>query len=159
VSSSTIPYVFVVDDEPVIASTVAAIIRLHGYSAKSFTSPLEALDAVRARAPDLLISDVAMPLISGVDLAIQMRKLCPICKILLFSGQTPTCDLLKSARSRGHTFDLLLKPLPPTELLFEVERMVNGIAAIHAVSGETLSLEWPGWSLADGAACPVIGVQ
>jgi DNA-binding NtrC family response regulator len=134
VSSSTIPYVFVVDDELVIASTVAAILRRHGYSARSFTSPLEALDAVRTRAPDLLISDVAMPLISGVDLAIQMRKQCPTCKILLFSGQTTTCDCLESTRARGHTFDLLLEPVPPTELLFEVEKMVNGFVTMHAVS-------------------------
>lgn len=62
--------IFVVDDEAVIASTLAAILRLHGYSATAFTSPLEALAAAQLDAPDFLVSDVAMPVLSGVDLAI-----------------------------------------------------------------------------------------
>jgi pimeloyl-ACP methyl ester carboxylesterase len=71
VSSGSVARVFVVDDEPVIASTLAAILKLHGYSATSFTSPLEALAVARSKAPDLLISDVAMRGVSGIDLAIQ----------------------------------------------------------------------------------------
>jgi CheY-like chemotaxis protein len=53
--------IFVVDDEPVIASTLATILQMNGFSAKFFTSPLEALNAARSKAPDLLISDVTMP--------------------------------------------------------------------------------------------------
>jgi CheY-like chemotaxis protein len=141
VSSNSVPRVFVVDDEPVIASTLAAILKLHGYSATSFTSPLEALAAARSIAPDLLISDVAMPGISGVDLAIQMRAQYPTCKILLFSGQAGTVDLLEVARVQGHDFDLVLKPVPPTELLFEVGKMVNGTVAIHGVLPKTAKEE------------------
>jgi CheY-like chemotaxis protein len=126
--------VFVVDDEPVIASTLAAILKMHGYSATFFTSPVEALAAARLKAPDVLISDVAMPSISGIDLAIQMRAQDPACKILLFSGQAATFDLLEDARARGHDFDLLLKPVPPTELLFEVGKMVNGSVTMRAIS-------------------------
>jgi FixJ family two-component response regulator len=72
VSSSPVPRVFIVDDEHVIASTLAAILRMHGYSATFFTSPVEALATSRSGVPDLLISDVAMPGISGIDLATQM---------------------------------------------------------------------------------------
>jgi CheY-like chemotaxis protein len=67
-----------------------------------------------------------MPGISGIELAIQMRAQYPACKILLFSGQAATADLLEVARAQGHQFDLLLKPVPPTELLFEVAKMING---------------------------------
>ena len=133
-SSSSVPHVFVVDDEHVIASSLAAILKLHGYSATFFTSPREALAAARSIAPDLLISEVAMPSISGLDLAIQMRAQYPTCKILLFSGQPATFDLLEDARGKGHDFDLLLKPILPTELLFEVGKVVNGTPSIRAVS-------------------------
>jgi CheY-like chemotaxis protein len=136
VSSNSVPRVFVVDDEPVIASTLAAILKLHGYSATSFTSPVEALAAARSIAPDLLISDVAMAGISGIDLAIQMRAQYPTCKILLFSGQAATMDLLEDARVQGHDFDLLLKPVPPPDLLFEVGKLVNGTVAIRTVLPE-----------------------
>jgi CheY-like chemotaxis protein len=112
--------VFVVDDEHVIASTLAAILKLHGYSATFFTSPLEALAAARSKAPDLLITDVAMPDISGIDLAIQMRAQYPECKVLLFSGQAATQDLLEDARSQGHNFQLLDKPVHPSEMLSRV---------------------------------------
>jgi CheY-like chemotaxis protein len=69
--------VFVVDDEPVIASSLAAILRMNGFSARFFTSPLAALAAARSESPDLVISDVAMPDISGIELAIQMRAQYP----------------------------------------------------------------------------------
>jgi CheY-like chemotaxis protein len=93
---------------------------MHGYSATFFTSPLEALAAARSGAPDLLISDVVMPGLSGVDLAIQMKTQCPECNILLFSGQATTQDLLKDARGRGHTFQLLQKPVDPSVMLSRI---------------------------------------
>jgi CheY-like chemotaxis protein len=125
VSSDQGPRVFVVDDEHVVASTLAAILQMHGFSAKFFTSPLEALTAARSMAPDLLVSDVGMPGISGIDLAIQIKKQYPTCKILLFSGQAATLDLLQQARAQGHHFDLLLKPIPPAEFLLEIGKRVN----------------------------------
>jgi DNA-binding NtrC family response regulator len=112
--------VFVVDDEHVIATSLVAILRLNGFSAKSFTCAREALDEARLQAPDLLISDVVMPDISGIDLAILMTAQCPGCKVLLFSGQATTSDLLQGAREKGYNFRLLSKPVHPTDLLSEV---------------------------------------
>jgi len=117
--------IFVVDDEPVIASTLATILQMNGFSAQFFTSPLAALAAARAKAPDLLLSDVTMPGISGIDLAMKMRAQYPQCKILLFSGHPATLPLIEDARSRGHEFHLLLKPMPPDELLLEIGKMVS----------------------------------
>jgi DNA-binding NtrC family response regulator len=61
-----------------------------------------------------------MPDISGVDLAIQMKIQYPECKVLLFSGQAATQDLLEDARSQGHDFQLLLKPVHPSVMLSRV---------------------------------------
>ncbi len=136
------PRVFVVDDEPVIASTLAAILRLHGYSATFFTSPLEALAAAESRAPDLLISDVAMPDISGIDLAVQMRAQYPECKILLFSGQAETADLLGAARREGHDFTLLQKPVHPSAMLAKIRalEMERGPMLVKPASASTEAL-------------------
>jgi len=119
------PYVFVVDDEELIASTLRMILRHAGFRARSFIEPLEALKAVRLEAPDLLISDVAMPLLSGIDLAIQVRELCPDCKVLLFSGQASTSHLLEAARANGHDFEVLLKPVHPTDLLTRIQSLTE----------------------------------
>ncbi len=122
-SSNPFPRAFVVDDERVIASTLAAILTLNGYSATFFDSPLEALVAAWLSPPDLLISDVEMPDISGVDLAMQMKILRPECKVLLFSGRAATQNLLQNARSQGYNFRLLAKPVHPSELLSTVEAL------------------------------------
>jgi CheY-like chemotaxis protein len=113
-------HIFVVDDEEVIAATVVAILQMSGFAATSFTDPLQALSRARIESPDLLISDVTMPEMSGVDLAIQIREDCPGCKVLLFSGQAATLDLLGNARDLGHDFRLLLKPVHPADLLCEI---------------------------------------
>ena len=122
-SPSSVPRVFVVDDDMLIASSLAAILKLHGYSATSFTSPLEALAAAQASAPDLLISDVAMPGLSGVDLAILINAECPECRILLVSGHATNHDLLKDARGQVNTFQLLQKPVHPSVMLSNVRSL------------------------------------
>jgi DNA-binding response OmpR family regulator len=127
VSSNPVPRIFVVDDEYVIASTLAVILNRNGFSARCFTRPLEALTAAQSDAPDLLISDVAMPGLSGIDLAIQIRARHPGCRILLFSGHAATLDLLEGARDQGHDFHLLLKPVHPSELLAELATLSNGV--------------------------------
>jgi DNA-binding NtrC family response regulator len=113
--------IFVVDDELIIASTLATILRMNGFDALSFTHPQEALREARDKAPDLLISDVIMPGMSGIDLAILMLKLSPECKVLLFSGQAATANLLDVARERGHHFEVLAKPIHPAELLLKIK--------------------------------------
>ena len=112
--------VFVVDDEPLIASTLTTILNMNGFSADCFTDPTAALKVPVAEMPDLLISDVMMPQLSGIELAIRMRDQKPDLRVLLISGQAGTTDLLEGARQLGHNFKLLEKPIPPQRLLFEL---------------------------------------
>ncbi len=114
--------VFVVDDEANIACTLATILRIHGFDARHFTEPHEAMNAARLDCPDLLISDVVMPLLSGIELAIQMRQYCPECRILLFSGQAGNSDMLQAAQANGHNFEVLLKPVHPSVLLEKIRK-------------------------------------
>ncbi|WP_353063175.1 response regulator [Tunturibacter psychrotolerans] len=109
--------VFVVDDEAVIAQTLAVILNQAGFQATAFDRPEKAIAARAELAPDLLISDVMMPGMTGVELAIHFREAQPDCKILLFSGQAATADLLREAREQGYDFDLLSKPVHPADLL------------------------------------------
>jgi len=119
------PLVFVVDDESVIAMTLAVILQNNGFDARSFTNPVRALDAAESETPSLLISDVFMPEMMGTDLAIQMQEAHPTCKVLLFSGQSATSALLEKARAAGHNFTLLDKPIHPADLLREIRRSIE----------------------------------
>ncbi|WP_263350216.1 response regulator [Acidicapsa acidisoli] len=119
--------VFVVDDEFIIASTLATILQRNGFDAIAFTDPLEALSAAEQQAPDLLITDVVMPTLSGIDLAIRVKELSPQCKVLLFSGQAATANLLEVARTNGHDFELLSKPIHPTDLLRKIRNVTEEV--------------------------------
>ena len=115
--------VYVVDDEEVIVRTLAKILEMSGFTAIAFTDPLVALTRSETEAPDLLLSDVVMPDMSGIELAIQIQTRHPGCKILLFSGQAATADLLDKARQEGHDFHLLTKPIHPTDLLAAIKTL------------------------------------
>ncbi|PSH04608.1 MAG: response regulator [Acidobacteria bacterium] len=111
------PRVLVVDDEHVIADTLAIILNQAGFDASAVYTGSDAVDVARSSKPDLIISDVIMPDMNGIEAAINIRGFLPACKILLFSGQAATADLLENARTRGHEFEILSKPVHPQDLL------------------------------------------
>jgi DNA-binding NtrC family response regulator len=111
------PVVLVVDDEQIIADTRAAIFTNWGYAVMTAYSGEDALEIARVIPPELLVSDVILTGMNGVELAIAMQEIVPDCKVLLFSGLPSSVDMLADARTTGHEFTLLEKPLPPA-LLF-----------------------------------------
>ena len=106
-----------VDDERVIADTLAIILNQNGFTATAVYSGTGAIEKARSERPDLIISDVIMEDMNGIDAAINIRQFLPSCKILLFSGQAATADLLEKARAKGHKFEILAKPVHPQDLL------------------------------------------
>ncbi|MGD0913381.1 MAG: response regulator [Terracidiphilus sp.] len=111
------PRVVVADDEDVIADTLAMILSQAGFEARAVYSGEKVLEIVPGFKPDMLISDVIMPGITGIETAIKVRAMLPSCKILLFSGQAATAPLLEKARAQGYDFDILSKPVHPSDLL------------------------------------------
>ena len=100
--NKTKPKVLVVDDERVIADTLAMILNQSGFEARAIYSGEGALELVPTFVPDMLISDVIMADLNGIDAAIRIRGMLPNIKILLFSGQAATADLLEKARAQGY---------------------------------------------------------
>jgi len=121
--------VLVADDEQVIANTLVMILRQAGFDARAVYSGEEAVEMAQRFQPKLLISDVIMPGITGIEAAIKVRAELPSCKVLLFSGQAATVDLLEKARSRNYNFEILAKPVHPADLLAKLrspEMLVSG---------------------------------
>lgn len=111
------PRILVVDDEALIADTIVQILNRNGFIAEAAYSGKEAIEAAHRYCPELVLSDVLMPNVDGVEAAIRIRELCPDTRIVLFSGQAATVEILARARERGHTFELLPKPIHPTQLI------------------------------------------
>lgn len=115
------PKVLVVDDERVIADTLAMILNQSGFEAKAVYSGEKAVELAPLMAPDMLITDVIMADLNGIDAAIMIRSLLPEIKVLLFSGQAATADLLEKARAKGYEFEILAKPVHPQDLLSRLQ--------------------------------------
>ena len=111
------PKVLVADDEHVIADTLAMILSQSGFDARAVYSGEGALELAPTFEPDMLISDVIMADLNGIDAAVRIRALLPAIKILLFSGQAATADLLERARTQGYEFEILAKPVHPQDLV------------------------------------------
>jgi len=114
------PVVLVVDDERVIADTLGAILGQSGLLSMVAYGGEEAFKIAQAVPPDLLLTDVSMPGMDGIELAIATRQAAPECKVLLFSGHASTADMLARARDAGYEFTVLQKPLHPKELLAHI---------------------------------------
>jgi CheY-like chemotaxis protein len=115
--------VFVVDDEPAIRETLAAILYNEGYAAIPFDGGAMALSSAAEESPDLLMTDVMMPDMNGVELAIHFENLYPECKVLFILASVAAGDLLASARLRGYDFELWAKPLQPVKLLERLQAL------------------------------------
>jgi len=109
--------ILVADDEQIIANTLAIILNQAGFEARAVYSGEKAIESLDSFQPDMLISDVIMTGMTGIEAAIATRARRPNCKILLFSGQAATADLLEKAQLDGHEFEILAKPVHPTDLL------------------------------------------
>ena len=114
---------FVVDDEDIIATTLAMILNRSGFEAVAFTQPQEVLRAAEVRCPSFLITDVSMPVLNGIDLAIQFKAIYPRCRVLLFSGAFSTGARIDGAKQKGFEFPILAKPVHPNELLAKLKQL------------------------------------
>lgn len=117
--------ILIVDDERRIADTSALILQGQGYQTDTAYDAASGIARCREFHPQLVLTDVVMPGMSGIEMAIAIRSEFPSCAILLISGQAATADMLELARRQGHTFELLAKPVHPTVLLKRVAQILK----------------------------------
>ncbi len=126
----TVPatYVLVIDDEPLIADTLVQILHAGGFAAVATYDGESALESANLAPPQVVIADVHLSGMSGIDVAIAIEESIPDARALLLSGRAELADL-SAARARGHEFPLVAKPVPPEQLLQIVRSLArNGSA-------------------------------
>ncbi len=112
--------VVVADDEGAIAETMALILNASGYIAQAVGSGEAAVEVSEQFHPDFLISDIRMGAMDGIEAAMRVRKMCPECKVVVFSATMIDHDLRVRLRSLG--FDFLRKPLHPNQLMAHLRK-------------------------------------
>jgi CheY-like chemotaxis protein len=123
--------ILLVDDEHAIVDSLSEIIETAGYEVIKAYSGEQAIAAVIGSCPNVLLSDVLMPGLNGFEIALEIKKKCPSCRLLLFSGQAATAELAQrfgpTFTSRGYRFELLPKPYHPTALLRKLEESLTHV--------------------------------
>jgi len=120
--------ILVLDDEPLIADSLAMILIQSGYEARAAYNGSSAIVVAQSWRPDLLLADIIMPGMNGVEAALEISSLVPECRLLFISGDLSTADLLDGYRNRGHDFHALCKPVPPADLLIQISRAFAPLA-------------------------------
>jgi DNA-binding NtrC family response regulator len=112
--------ILVVDDEPMIADTLVNILKGEGYQAIGTSNGDSAIEWAARFFPDVVVSDVIMPGLNGIDTAKAILNKLPGCRIILFSGQAASTELVARAREEGYQFEVLAKPVNPDVLLHAI---------------------------------------
>jgi CheY-like chemotaxis protein len=126
--------ILIVDDNRLLAFTLDAILRDEGYDTAVAYSGEEAIRVASSFKPDLLLSDVMMGGMNGVEAALEILRTLPNCKVLFMSGRACT-DVLQDARSRGFNFQLLCKPIPAPILLEKISAILSDECSSAASAG------------------------
>jgi DNA-binding response OmpR family regulator len=111
--------VLLVDDEREFAATLTERLGLRGYEARAAFTAAEAVAAVAASAPDVVLLDLNLPGVRGVELLLTLRQLLPHGEIILLSGHLDLAEKIEGVRIDA--FGLLLKPVVMAELTAKID--------------------------------------
>jgi DNA-binding NtrC family response regulator len=113
----------VLDDEQRMVDIIAMVLRREGYEVRTFTRPGEALAELEARPCDLLLTDLKLPELSGVEVLQRARELDPELPVILITAHASVATAIEAMRAGA--FDYVEKPFDNTELKTLVRRALD----------------------------------
>jgi two-component system, OmpR family, response regulator MprA len=116
--------VLVVDDDPMVASTIQRVLRPEGYDVEVAHGGTEALDRVKVKRPDLVVLDVMMPGMDGLELCRRLRAEHEL-PILFLTARSGTADRVRGLDIGAD--DYLVKPFEYAELLARVRALLRRV--------------------------------
>jgi len=126
--------ILVVDDEPVARKSLTDILRLEGYSVTSVQNGQAAVEHVRTHHVDLMIVDLRMPGMDGLEVVQVVNQLAPDTEIILLTAYASTETAIQALRLRIH--DYLQKPAPPAKIVTSVKKGLDRRAARVRAKGD-----------------------
>jgi len=123
--------ILIVDDQVALADTLRQILERHGYECAIAHDGTRAVDELTSFYPDLVLSDVIMPGMDGIEFARIAQEILPGCPVLLCSGNPNTQELIDIAASEGETVVVLPKPIAPRDLLAQIETSLTSSLRMH----------------------------
>jgi DNA-binding response OmpR family regulator len=141
--------ILIVDDEPVARQSLGDILQLEGYAVTALASGEAAVEHLRNYAVDLMIVDLKMPGMSGLDLVQVASQLAPDAQIILLTAYGSMESAVEALRQRVH--DYLLKPASPNQIIASVKKGLERRAARMAEqAAEAQAIASPLFRTTDG---------
>jgi DNA-binding NtrC family response regulator len=106
--------VFIIDDEPDLANICSAILTQEGYQVEKCTDSEQGLELIKAKPFDLIIVDLIMPKINGLQILREAKALHPECEVIITTGY-PSIESAVTSMKEG-AFDYLVKPFMSNQL-------------------------------------------
>lgn len=122
----TLGKVLIVDDEPAIRNILARILSNKGHQTQTVSNGKAALALLHEKGYDLLVADLRMSGVSGIDLYQTLKKKCPKMadRTIFITGDTMTDETNEFLTASGRPY--LAKPFTPMEFLEIIERALEG---------------------------------
>ncbi len=118
-----IPRILVVDDDEILRATLTTILSRRGFEVDSVADGLEALEAIRGKAYDLVVTDIEMPRLDGITLLDRASALNPRLSFIVITAYASVESAVEALR-RG-AYDYLLKPLNFDDLILKIQRLLE----------------------------------
>lgn len=115
--------VLIVDDEPKVCLTLRDILNRHGFKARYCTNPLQVIPALRSEPTDLLLVDVKMPVVEGIDVLRSVRAEETNLPVIMISGHA-TVEYVVDAMKYG-AVNFYTKPIDNSRLISEIDRLAS----------------------------------
>lgn len=113
----------VVDDEPIVGKRLKAALEKHGYQVEVFETGLSAIERLKEKAFDIVVSDVRMDDADGLEVLEAVQQSSSRTQTILITGFA-TVELAHEALAKG-AYDFLAKPFQPKDLLAMIEKAVR----------------------------------
>ncbi|MFZ5426801.1 MAG: response regulator [Thermodesulfobacteriota bacterium] len=131
--------VLLVDDEDAIREILGLSIADLGYEVQTAANGEEALEAVQAFSPSIVLTDIKMPGMDGIELLRRIKKLCPDIEVIMISGHGDMDLVVKSLQSEA--LDFITKPIRDELLVSALKRAAEKIVMRRQLREHTQNLE------------------
>ena len=118
--------IIIVDDDPLIRDSLFELLRQEGYSADTAAGPREVLDKFAQSHYDLLIADIKMPEMSGIELLKRVKNKHPDCAVIIITGYGSIQNAVEAMKEGA--VDYITKPIQDAEIKVRIENILEKTA-------------------------------
>ena len=117
--------IVILDDEPIVGARLKTLLEKDGHRVETFTDPLDAVRCLESKNVDIVISDIRMPEMDGIQVMNLVSQKSKRTKVILITGYA-TLELARESLTKG-AFDFIAKPFKSREIRQTIEKAADAI--------------------------------